>query len=148
MDKQRFKAEQLSIFLENRAGRLSEVIHLLACAKINILAISLADTSDFGILRLIANDMAKAESILKEHGFTTGRTRVLVLAVNDEPGALDKTLALLSRHDINVEYMYVCAASQPGEAALVFRFDKLDEALEILDASDARIIPAARLYSS
>ena len=99
------KAEQLSVFLENRAGRLAEVTHTLAEAGVNIRALSLADTSDFGILRLIVDDQEKAKSVLKEHSFTLGRTSVVAVQVPDTPGGLDSVLQFVSQHGINVEYM-------------------------------------------
>ena len=89
------KAEQLSVFLENRAGRLAEVTHTLAEAGVNIRALSLADTSDFGILRLIVDDQEKAKSVLKEHSFTLGRTSVVAVQVPDTPGGLDSVLGAL-----------------------------------------------------
>lgn len=127
-----YKCEQLSVFLENRAGKLNEVIHHLARGGINLRAMSLADTSDFGILRFIADNQKQAEAILKEHGFTTGRTAVLAIEGRDEPGALDRILSGLAGEDINVEYMYAFMPRQPGKCILIFRFDKLDRAIEIL----------------
>ena len=87
------KSEQLSVFLENRAGRLAEVTHTLAEAGVNIRALSLADTSDFGILRLIVCNHEKAQTVLKEKGFTLGRTHVVAVEVPDQPGGLDAILA-------------------------------------------------------
>jgi hypothetical protein len=100
------KVEQISIFLENKAGRLAEVTRILGEGGINIRALSLADTSDFGILRLIVNDHEKAKKILKEHGFTVGRTEVVAVEVEDRPGGLSSILQILYEAGINVEYMY------------------------------------------
>ena len=100
------KTEQLSVFLENRAGRLAEVTHTLGEAGINIRALSLADTSDFGILRMIVCDHEKAKVVLKEKGFTLGRTSVVAVEVPDTPGGLDSVLQTVSKNGINVEYMY------------------------------------------
>lgn len=141
------KATQISVFLENRAGRLSEVIHLLAAKGINIRAVSLADTSDFGILRMMVNDNAATEKLLKEHGFTTGRTDVLALALEDAPGALDNILQLVSKNGINVEYMYAYARQKLQEAVMIFRFDKLDAAIELLVENGIKIIAARTLAS-
>ena len=88
------KVEQLSIFLENKAGRLAQVTKTLAEAGINIRALSLADTSDFGILRLIVNDTEKAINIMKEAGFTVGRTAVVAVEVDDKPGGLNNQTLL------------------------------------------------------
>lgn len=126
------KVEQLSVFLENRAGRLSEVIHLLAQAGINIRALSLADTSDFGILRMIVSDNSLAETILKAHGLTTGHTDVIAVELPDVPGSLDNLLQLLSSKGINVEYMYAGPRRKLEYAVMMFRFDKIDAAIEIL----------------
>ena len=139
------KAEQLSVFLENRAGRLAEVIHTLAEAGINIRALSLADTSDFGILRLIVCDHEKAKAVLKEKGFTLGRTNVVAVEVPDEPGGLDSVLELVSKNDINGEYMYAFIQKAEGRAVMIFRFDKVDEAVELLNRHEFTIIPARRL---
>lgn len=139
------KAEQLSVFLENRAGRLAEVIHSLAEAGINIRALSLADTSDFGILRMIVCDQEKARTILKDKGFTLGSTSVVAVEVPDEPGGLDSVLQLVSRNGINVEYMYAMVRKEHGRAVMIFRFDKVDEAVELLAAHKFIIIPAQRL---
>ena len=89
------KVEQISIFLENKAGRLAEVTGILGKAEINIRALSLADTSDFGILRLIVNDHEKAKKVLKDHGFTVGRTEVVAVEVEDRPGGLNNILQIL-----------------------------------------------------
>lgn len=126
------KVEQLSVFLENRAGRLSEVIELLAQEHINIRALSLADTSDFGILRMLVSDNALADRTLKGKGFTTGYTDVLAVELPDVPGSLASLLRLLSSRDINVEYMYAGARRQLHSAVMIFRFDKIDGAIEIL----------------
>lgn len=140
-----FKAQQLSVFLENRAGRLAEVIRLLAQAGINIRGVSLADTSDFGILRMMVNDAQKADRTLTQKGFATGRTTVVAVEMPDKPGSLSAILQLLSSEDINVEYMYAFARRDVGRAVMVFRFEKVDEAIEILDMNHVTMIPAKEL---
>lgn len=142
-----FKAEQLSVFVENRAGRLAEITGVLAAAGINIRGLSLADTSDFGILRLIVRDLSLAEAALAQKGFTTGKTTVVALELPDEPGALGNVLQMLSNDAINVEYMYAVARRDPARACLVFRFDKIDEAIELLAARQVAMIPACELYA-
>ena len=129
------KVEQLSIFLENKAGRLAQVTKTLAEAGINIRALSLADTSDFGILRLIVNDTEKAINIMKEAGFTVGRTAVVAVEVDDKPGGLNNILEALSGQNVNVEYMYAFAATKA--AVIIFRFDAPDVAIEKLKADNA-----------
>ncbi|MCH5277975.1 MAG: ACT domain-containing protein [Desulfovibrionaceae bacterium] len=139
--------EQISIFLENKAGRLLEVTSALAEAHINIRALSLADTSDFGILRVIVDDTEKAKMVLKERGLTVGRTSVVAVEVTDQPGGLDHILGILSRENINVEYMYAFVQREGSNATLIFRFDRTDQALEVLQAHHIPILPAERLYA-
>ena len=135
------KAEQLSVFLENRAGRLAEVTHTLAEAGVNIRALSLADTSDFGILLLIVDDQEKAKSVLKEHSFTLGRTSVVAVQVPDTPGGLDSVLQFVSQHGINVEYMYAFITREADCAIMIFRFDKTDQAVDLLKGNGFTVLP-------
>lgn len=137
--------EQISIFLENKAGRLVEVTRALAEAKINIRALSLADTSDFGILRLIVDDTEKAKLVLKEKGLTVGRTNVVAVEVNDTPGGLDHILHVLSDENINVEYMYAFVQRDEANATLIFRFDRTEQAVEVLQKYHIPILPASRI---
>ncbi|MFV0422084.1 ACT domain-containing protein [Oleidesulfovibrio sp.] len=141
------KVEQISVFLENKAGRLAEVTNALADAGINLRALSLADTSDFGILRLIVADHEKAKQVLKDKGFTVGRTTVLAVEVPDKPGGLNDILQTLSDNKVNVEYMY--AYVQPGgnSAVLIFRFDRTDQAIEVLQQGGFNVIPGEKLYN-
>lgn len=140
------KVEQISIFLENRAGRLSEVTRVLSEAGVNIRALSLADTSDFGILRLIVSDFEHAKKVLKDNGFTVGRTTVVAVEVEDKPGGLHNILHLLSSQGINVEYMYAFVQQSGKNAVLIFRFDRTDEAIEILQKNGLKIVPGDELY--
>ncbi len=140
------KVEQISVFLENRAGRLADVTRTLAEAGINIRALSLADTSDFGILRLILTDHEKAKKVLKENGFTVGRTNVVAVEVTDEPGGLHNILDILSSNQINVEYMYAFVQQSGKNAVLIFRFDRTDQAIEVLQKNKLKIIPGEDLY--
>lgn len=141
------KVEQISIFLENRAGRLCEVTRTLAEAGINIRALSLADTSDFGILRLIVSDSEKAKAVLKENGFTVGRTTVVPVEVEDHPGGLHKILDLLSSNGINVEYMYAFVQQSGENAILIFRFDRTDQAIEVLQQNKIKVLRGNELYN-
>lgn len=139
------KTEQISVFVENRAGRLCEIIHLLARAQINIRALSLADNSDFGLLRMIACPQDKATAILKEAGLTMGRADVVAVEIPDQAGALYAILELLSRNGINVEYMYACARRSQNRAIMIFRLDKIDEAIPILIDNGHPVIPGDEL---
>ncbi|SDL62196.1 Uncharacterized conserved protein, contains tandem ACT domains [Maridesulfovibrio ferrireducens] len=139
------KCDQLSIFLENRAGRLAEVTRLLSEAKVNIRALSLADTSDFGILRLIVSDFDKAQKTLKDAGFTVGKTTVVAVVVDDHPGGLHALLEMLRNASINVEYMYAFVQQTGNNAVIIFRFDRTDQAIELLAENNIQTIPSEEL---
>jgi len=140
------KVEQLSIFLENKTGRLAEVTKALAGQNVNIRALSLADTSDFGILRLIVDRTEEAKALLKEAGFTVGRTAVVAVKVQDTPGGLHHVLTILTECKINVEYMYAFVQAGSKSATLILRFDKTDQALDVLAENKIPVIPGERLY--
>jgi len=141
------RVEQISVFLENKAGRLAEVTRVLAEAGVNIRALSLADTSDFGILRLIVNDNNKAKEALKKHGFTVGKTDVVAVEVEDRPGGLHKILDSLYKANVNVEYMYAFVQQSGSNAVIIFRFDNLEEAVRVLQANGVTVVEAEKLYS-
>ncbi len=141
------KVEQISIFIENKSGRLAEVTRILGDAGINIRALSLADTSDFGILRLIVNDREKAKAVLKENGFTVSKTEVVAVEVPDHPGGLAQILQTLDTSAINVEYMYAFVERCGENAVIIFRFDETEKAIEALHASGFNILAGERLYS-
>jgi hypothetical protein len=141
------KVEQLSIFLENRAGRLAEVTKALTDNNINLRALSLADTSDFGILRLIVSDFETARKVLKDAGFTVGRTNVVAVEVPDRPGGLHEILDSLGQRGVNVEYMYAFVQQTGKNAIIIFRFDKTDQAIDVLQELEMSIIPGEDLYN-
>jgi hypothetical protein len=141
------KVEQISIFIENKSGRLAEITRILGDAGINIRALSLADTSDFGILRLIVNDVETAKSVLKEKGFTVSKTEVVAVEVPDRPGGLSLLLQTLDTNQINVEYMYAFVERCGGNAVIIFRFDETDNAIDTLRASEFTVLEGERLYS-
>ncbi len=134
------KVEQISVFLENKSGRLAEVTEILAKNGINIRALSLADTADFGILRLIANDPEKTKAVLKENGFTVAKNEVVAVVLPDRPGGLAGVLSALKGKAINVEYMYAFVQKSEGNAVLIFRFDEVGAAVETLQKSGVRIL--------
>lgn len=134
------KVQQISIFVENKSGRLAEVTEILAQHEINIRALSLADTADFGILRLIVNDTEKTKKILKDNGFTLSQNEVVALEVPDRPGGLAKILRTLQGKGINVEYMYAFVQKCEGNAVLIFRFDEIGKAIDALQESGFRIM--------
>jgi hypothetical protein len=141
------KVEQISIFIENKSGRLAEITRILGDAGINIRALSLADTSDFGILRLIVDNVETAKAVLKEKGFTVSKTEVVAVEVPDRPGGLSSLLQTLDANQINVEYMYAFVERCGGNAVIIFRFDETDKAIESLKESGFTILKGERLYS-
>jgi hypothetical protein len=141
------KVQQISIFIENKSGRLAEVTRLLGEREVSIRALSLADTSDFGILRLLVDKTDKAQEALKEGGFTVSKTEVVAVEVPDRPGGLSKILQVLDDAKINVEYMYAFAERNADNAVIIFRFDDIDSAIGTLQANGVSILTGERLYS-
>jgi len=141
------KVKQISIFLENKSGRLAQVTGVLGENGINIRALSIADTTDFGILRLIVNDPGKAYRVLKEAGFTVSATDVIAVEVPDEPGGLAKVLKSLDRAAINIEYLYAFVQKSSSAALVVFRVEQLDEAIKVLQESGTRLLSGDEVYA-
>lgn len=139
------QVEQISVFLENKSGRLSEVTAILTEAGVNIRALALADTSDFGVLRLIVDDKDKAVGALKDNGFTVGKTEVLAVEVEDRPGGLNAILEILKANKINVEYMYAYVRHTGKNAVMIFRFDNIAAAIETLSARGIAILNEGKL---
>ncbi len=132
--------EQIAVFLENKSGRLAEITAVLAENNINIRALSVADTADFGILRLIVDNVEKAKSVLKENGFTVGKTTVIAVEVEDKTGGLARVLQIIHAANINVEYMYAFVNKTGENAVLIFRFEKMDEAIAALKEKGVTIL--------
>ena len=141
------KVEQISIFLENKSGRLAEATGILAAAGVNIRALSLADTAEFGILRLIVDQNDRAKQALKEGGFTVGKTEVVALEVPDQPGGLAQILRALDAAGINVEYMYAFVQRSGANAILIFRFDEPDQAIQALTKAGIRVLKGQEVYA-
>ena len=141
------KVEQISVFLENKSGRLADVASVLASADVNIRALSLADTTDFGILRLIVNDTEKAKQVLKNNGFTVGKTEVIGVEVADKPGGLAEILNVMKENTINVEYMYAFLQKSANKAIIIFRFDELEKAIDVLQKAGIKILKGEEIYS-
>ena len=140
------KVDQISIFLENKSGRLAEVTRVLGNAGINVRALSLADTSDFGILRLIVNDSAKAVDVLKQNQFTVSMTQVVAVEVSDRPGGLAYILDILQKENINVEYMYAFVERSSDNAVIIFRFDDIDKAIKTLTGKGITVLEGKKVY--
>ncbi len=132
--------EQLSVFLENETGGLASVVDVLARADVDLRALSLADETDFGILRLIVNDSARAAAALKEAGFTVRSTPVVAVEVPDRPGGLAAMLNAL--RGTAVEYMYAFVRKSGERALVVFRFEDPDAAVATLRRAGARVLDA------
>ena len=112
---------QISVFLENKAGQLADITGILSDNQVNMRAISIAETADYGVLRLIVDDASKASSILLEQGFILTMTPVVGVSVSDTPGGLSKVLGVISRAEIDVEYMYSVFGQKDGQACMIFR---------------------------
>ena len=140
------RVKQVSVFLENRTGRLDKVADILGSRRINIRALSLADTSDFGILRLIVNQPEAAYEALREAGFTTRYTDVIAVEVPDTPGGLAGVLKIFREANLNVEYLYAFVEKSGQNAVIIFRFDAPEKAIEVLLKHKFTIVPGAKLY--
>lgn len=141
------KVEQVSVFLENKPGSLEEVTRILKEANVNIRTLSLADTTDFGILRLIVNDVDKTSKALRDKGFRVSRTTVVAVEVPDRPGGLHSILEALSKDNITVEYLYAFVEKSGENAVIIFRFNDSDAAIEILRGKGFSVISGDKLYS-
>ena len=131
--------KQISVFLENTTGRLSEVTKTLANAQVNLRAISIADTADFGILRLIADKTDKAVDALAAAGFTTRQTDVVAVEIDDVPGSLAKLMELFQESQVNIEYLYASLEGQAGKAVVIFKLKEHVKGLEILNKNGLKM---------
>ena len=140
------KIQQLSLFLENKPGRLAEPCRLLAAAGVNIRTLSLADTAQYGILRIIVSDWQKASELFKKSGYAFTTTEVLAVEVPDRPGGLAGILEIFENSDVNIEYMYALTFGRENRAVLIFRFDKPDGAIERLRAAGVGVLDSVEIY--
>ncbi len=124
--------KQISVFLENNAGRLAEVTRVIAAAKVNIRAISIADTADFGILRLIADNPDLAMAALANAGFTARMTDVLAVEIADQAGSLAKIMELFQKTAVNIEYLYASLEGETGKAVVIFKVEDVEHGLKII----------------
>jgi hypothetical protein len=140
------KVKQLSLFLENKPGALSRPVHLLAAAKLNILTLSLADTQQFGILRLVVRDWEKAKAVLEKEGFVVNVSEIIAVEVQDKPGGLAEILAALDQGRVNVEYMYGFTLKEQGKGLLAFRFNDPERAVAVLQDRKINPVRAVELF--
>ncbi|MDR2343573.1 MAG: ACT domain-containing protein [Spirochaetaceae bacterium] len=124
--------KQISVFLENNAGRLAEVTGCLADAGINLRAISIADTAEFGILRIIVDRQDDALGALTDAGFTTRENDVLGVEIRDVPGSLAELMKLFRGTDVNIEYLYASLEGREGRAAVIFKLSDFEAGLKII----------------
>lgn len=132
--------KQLSVFVENQQGKLVEIMDILAKSDISIRAISIADTTEFGILRLIVNRPNRAERTLKEQGFAVSQTEVIGICVEDRPGALCDALKVLDRDKIGVEYVYAFLNKNDNTAYVILRVEDNNTAVKVLKDGGVRIL--------
>ncbi|MGO9307515.1 MAG: ACT domain-containing protein [Spirochaetia bacterium] len=137
--------KQISVFLENKKGRLAEVTRTLSHEKINIRALSLADTADFGVLRIIVDNPDRSLTVLKKHGFVAQVTEVIAVEVEDRPGGLSRILEVLDQDNVNVEYMYAYVEKSRENAIVICRIDDRERAVQILQKNDIATLSAEAL---
>ena len=140
------KVEQISVFLENKPGGLEHVTRVLTDSDINIRALSLADTSDFGILRLILNDIDTAEKALQGEGFTVRRSHVVAVEIPDRPGGMHSISKILAEQNVNVEYAYAFVERSGENAIIIFRFDDIDAGIDVLLENGFTVLPGEKIY--
>ncbi len=131
---------QISVFLENKAGQLADITGILSDNQVNMRAINIAETADYGVLRLIVDDASRASSILLEQGFILTMTPVVGVAVPDTPGGLSKVLGVISTAGIDVEYMYSVFGQKEGQACMIFRVADTDGLAAVFDKNGIAMI--------
>ena len=140
------KIHQLSLFMENKPGHLSAICRTLAGAEINIVTLALADTQQFGILRLVVEQWERAREVLEQAGFVVNVRQVVAITVDDQPGGMAELLDILGPSGVNIEYMYAFTTRRDGKAVLVFRFDDPDRAIEALQAAGRDVLDPITLF--
>ncbi len=138
--------QQLSIFVENKSGRLAHITETLAAANVDIRAISVADTSDFGILRLIVDRPQDAVKALREAHLTVSLTSVIAIGIEDQPGAFAKAMRVLADHSIGVEYMYAFISRDEGRAYVILRVEDSEKAEAALKENGISLLSAEEIY--
>ena len=138
--------EQISLFIENKAGRLQEITEVLNNNNIDISALSLADTSEYGVLRMMVSDPYKAKQVLFESGVVGKVTDVLAFAIEDKPGGIVNALTVLTKNGVDIKYMYACVAHTPNKAIVIARVDNPNEANEILKNNGIDVDSPSSIY--
>ena len=137
---------QISVFVENRHGRLSEILGVLADANIDLRAVSIADTTDFGILRMILTDPDRAIELFRQKGITASRTEVLAAELRDVPGSLHKVLLILGEAGISVEYVYAFITRKDQDAYVILRVEDNAQAAQVLTAAGIKLLNPGEVY--
>ena len=137
---------QISVFLENKEGRLADVTGVLGKNDIDVNAMCIADTTDFGILRLIVNKPKKAQDVLKEEGFTVNSTEVLAILVEDKPGGMARALEVLREAGIDIEYVYNFISKLNDKASVILRVEDIERALEFLTEKGVKVLSSEEVY--
>ena len=132
--------KQISVFFENKPGRLGEVTKVLADAGINLRAISIADTAEFGILRIIANNYENAEKALNAAGFTTRITNVAAVEIEDKPGSLAKVMDIFKTANVNIEYLYSSLEGKEGKAVVIFKLEDHERGLRLIKENNLSMV--------
>lgn len=138
--------QQLSIFVENKSGRLAEITETIGKANVDIRAISVADTSDFGILRLIVDKPKEAVEALRAAGLTVSLTSVIAIGIDDQPGEFAKAMRVLADGNIGVEYMYAFISRDKGKAYVILRVLETDKAVACLEQNGITLLTAEDIY--
>lgn len=139
--------KQLSIFLENKEGRMLSTLEIIEKIGVNIRALSLADTSEFGLLRLIVTEPMKVKEELEKNNYIVKITDVLAVAMEDQPGGLTKILRIIDKEKINLEYLYAFVEQQKYDAIVILKLEDMEKGAEIFEKSDAKIIAPEEIYS-
>jgi hypothetical protein len=134
------RIKQISVFVENKPGRLLDVVEVLGNSNIDIKAISLADSSDFGIVRLICENPESAYEVINNSGFTASLTEVLAIAISDKPGSLAKVLRALKESDVNIEYMYGFSAKTKDHAVMIIKVSNLEETIKCCISNNVQVL--------
>ena len=140
------KIKQLSIFLQNRMGSLSKPLEVLTVADVNIRAMCMADTSEFGILRLVVDDPAKGKEVLEQNNFLVKITDIIGIVMDDTPGGLTRILKIMKDNSIDLEYLYAFGNYEQDKAVLLLHADELDRLIEILVENDIIIVPVKYVH--
>ncbi len=139
--------KQISVFVENKKGRLYKMTKVLGDNGIDLIALSIADTTNFGILRCIVSDPQKAIAVLKENGFTASATEVLAVEVPDVPGGLASVLEILKDNEITVEYLYSFVRTHDDKALVLFRVEEAEKTVQVLKQNGVQVLPEEVVYN-